>query len=151
MEFPLNAVEKLYFAILQFVVRTGTSDCIAERVWVLSLCDVPNIKAIPESSSWLCGAMPLNISLDQLICVKTSSVFGWYPCAIRVRVYTMTWCGIQFPADSAFPLAVFIYNLTTLPVTRDDRKAVPLQGRTGPESSRRLMLPDFKTACTWRW
>jgi hypothetical protein len=51
MEFPLNVVEKLYFAILQFVVRTGTSDCIAERVWVLSLCDVPNIKAIPESSS----------------------------------------------------------------------------------------------------
>jgi len=30
-------------------------------------------------------------------------------------------------------------------------KAIPLQAWTGPEVSRRLKLPDFKTFGTWRW
>jgi hypothetical protein len=30
-------------------------------------------------------------------------------------------------------------------------KAIPLQALTGPEGSRRLKLPDFKTIGTWRW
>jgi hypothetical protein len=30
-------------------------------------------------------------------------------------------------------------------------KAIPLQALTGPESSRRLRLPNFKTISTWRW
>jgi hypothetical protein len=30
-------------------------------------------------------------------------------------------------------------------------KAIPLQALTGPEGSRRLRLPDFKTISTRRW
>jgi hypothetical protein len=30
-------------------------------------------------------------------------------------------------------------------------KAIPLQGLTGPEGSRRLRLPDFNTNGTLRW
>ena len=30
-------------------------------------------------------------------------------------------------------------------------KAIPLQAWTGPEGSRGLRLPDFKTIGTWRW
>ena len=30
-------------------------------------------------------------------------------------------------------------------------KAIPLQAWTGPQGSRRLRLPDFKTIGTWRW
>ena len=30
-------------------------------------------------------------------------------------------------------------------------KAIPLQAWTGPEVSRKLRLPDFKTVGTWRW
>jgi len=30
-------------------------------------------------------------------------------------------------------------------------KAVPLQAWTGPEGSRRMRLPDFKTIVTGRW
>jgi len=30
-------------------------------------------------------------------------------------------------------------------------KAIPLQAWTGPEGSRRLGLPDFKTIGSWRW
>ena len=30
-------------------------------------------------------------------------------------------------------------------------KGIPLQAWTGPEGSRRMRLPDFKTVDTWRW
>jgi len=30
-------------------------------------------------------------------------------------------------------------------------KAIPLQAWTGPEGSRRLRFPNFKTIGTWRW
>jgi len=30
-------------------------------------------------------------------------------------------------------------------------KAIPLQAWIGPEGSRRLRLPDFKTTSTWKW
>jgi len=33
----------------------------------------------------------------------------------------------------------------------DKGKAIPLQAWTGPEVSRRLRLPDFKTIGTRRW
>jgi len=35
--------------------------------------------------------------------------------------------------------------------TKVKGKAIPLQAWTGPEGSRRLRLPDFKTIDTWRW
>jgi len=31
------------------------------------------------------------------------------------------------------------------------KKAIPLQAWTGPEDSRRMRLPDFKTIGTWKW
>jgi hypothetical protein len=30
-------------------------------------------------------------------------------------------------------------------------KTIPLQAWTGPEGSRKLRLPDFKTIGTWQW
>jgi len=30
-------------------------------------------------------------------------------------------------------------------------KAIPIQAWTGPEASRSLRLPDFKTIGTWKW
>jgi len=36
-------------------------------------------------------------------------------------------------------------------VQRKKGKAIPLQAWTGPEGSRRLSFPDFKTIGTWRW
>jgi len=35
--------------------------------------------------------------------------------------------------------------------TVKEGKAIPLQAWTGPEGSRRLRLPDFKTIRTGRW
>jgi len=43
-------------------------------------------------------------------------------------------------------------TLTTWePMKIKQGKAIPLQAWTGPEGSRRLRLPDFKTISTWRW
>jgi hypothetical protein len=38
-----------------------------------------------------------------------------------------------------------------VPYSTGRGKAVPLQALTGPEGSRRLMLPDFKTIGSSRW
>jgi hypothetical protein len=44
---------------------------------------------------------------------------------------------------------VFLY--TPSPDTLNKGKAIPLQALTGPEGSRRLGLPYFKTIGIWRW
>jgi hypothetical protein len=48
------------------------------------------------------------------------------------------------------------YNVYNKPPARTDdkvkaKKAIPVQSWTGPEGSRRLRLPDFKTIGTQRW
>ena len=40
---------------------------------------------------------------------------------------------------------------TKLRTAKVKGKAIPLQAWTGPEDSRRLRLPDFKTIGTWMW
>jgi len=42
-------------------------------------------------------------------------------------------------SDSTIDLRVYVKG-----------KAIPLQAWTGPESSKRARLPDFKTISTWR-
>jgi len=36
-------------------------------------------------------------------------------------------------------------------IGKGEGKEIALQARTGPEGSRRLRHPDFKTIGTWRW
>jgi hypothetical protein len=38
-----------------------------------------------------------------------------------------------------------------LGICKSKGTAIPVQAWTGPNSSRRLRLPDFKTISTWRW
>jgi len=45
----------------------------------------------------------------------------------------------------------FKFNKDDRKYLRKKGKVIPLQAWTGPEGSRRLRLPDFKTICTWRW
>ena len=47
-----------------------------------------------------------------------------------------------------FILYIYIYIYIYIGYRKD--KAIPLQTWTGPEGSRRLWLPDFKTIGTWR-
>jgi hypothetical protein len=53
-------------------------------------------------------------------------------CKYRPNIYLMTW---HIPTQQC-----------TL-----SKKAIPLQALTGPEGSKRLRLPDFKTVGTWSW
>ena len=43
------------------------------------------------------------------------------------------------------------YNSSSSSSSSSKGKAIPLQTWTGPEGSRRLRLPDFKTIGTLRW
>ena len=44
----------------------------------------------------------------------------------------------------------FCWEMIRVTFVRCSCKAIPLQAWTGPEGSRRLKLPDFKTIGTWR-
>ena len=43
------------------------------------------------------------------------------------------------------------YSETSVNFFQSKGKAIPLQAWTGPEGSRRLRFPHFKTIGTWRW
>jgi len=44
-----------------------------------------------------------------------------------------------------------IHDISSLSDQIYKGKTIPLQAWTGPEGSRRLRFPDFKTIGTWRW
>jgi hypothetical protein len=58
--------------------------------------------------------------------------------------FSNSWVGISFSKLRQFQ-AVILFPV------KGKGKALPLQARTGPESSRRLRHSDFKTIGTWRW
>jgi len=49
------------------------------------------------------------------------------------------------------PIRLWAKILARLNVLTVTGKAIPLHAWTGPEGSRRLRLPDFKTISIWRW
>jgi len=74
--------------------------------------------------------------------------------------------GMSSSCFALFPVCVYKFSSHYLnniifidnrlgPLARDSpcirRKKIPLKVWTGPEGSRRLKLPDFKTIGTWRW
>jgi hypothetical protein len=58
--------------------------------------------------------------------------------------------GGGFAAQRTIRSNLFNFNLLLNPWIPFG-KAVPLEACTGPEGSRKLRLPDFKTIGTWRW
>jgi hypothetical protein len=64
-----------------------------------------------------------------------------------------TWQELEYRLLGPYKkLSVFItVVLKVLGHTLYEVKAIPLQPLTGPEGSRRLRLPDFKTVGTRRW
>jgi len=85
-----------------------------------------------------------------------SNIQHWHHTALNVlKVFKATFpddltCGIKKShtrtnqvnrVDISYSRNVFVPKCKTM----------PLQAWTGPEGSRRLRLPDFKTIGTWRW
>jgi hypothetical protein len=51
----------------------------------------------------------------------------------------------------AMPFSLIEFMMNCTPTCKGKGNAIPLQALTGPEGSRRLRFPDFKTVGTWRW
>jgi hypothetical protein len=94
-----------------------------------------------------CSSQPANFCLINIghqcdRCYWTLLVKPWRGCHwIRIQI----WGGVQRGLD-----LLKCACATTL-TYKGKGKAIPLQAWTGPEGSRRLRLPDFKTIGTWRW
>jgi len=73
------------------------------------------------------------------------------PCAITFQLDSDT-LYFNFSSIEIFPLYFpGIILKIYVEILCSKGKAIQLQAWTGPECSRRLRLPDFKTIGTWRW
>jgi len=76
------------------------------------------------------------------------AVIKFKKCITYVQLWTAAkcvkrWDNLRFIQDERTQMRLIVMY--------GKDKAIPLQTWTGPESSRRLRLPDFQTTGTWRW
>jgi len=58
---------------------------------------------------------------------------------------------VSWPRLLIQPIDSYPPHLDTVLFMFNTGKATPLQAWTGPESSRRVRFPEFKTIGIWRW
>jgi hypothetical protein len=71
-----------------------------------------------------------------------------------VRIYSSILTGRKcnpHDCNNAFANAFYSSVFDGVRTGYSKGKAIPLQALTGPEGSRRVRLPEFKTIGTWRW
>jgi len=86
---------------------------------------------------------------------KTRNFKVWISCLWNIF---KLWCeavclhraNFSHTTASALNLSTW-YSALAFETTYVKGTAIPLQAWTGPEGTRRLRLPDFKTFGTWRW
>jgi hypothetical protein len=96
--------------------------------------------------------------------VTSCHVQHYLPLPIKVRQFSRSavrdlglfiQCSVIYVASVCRNVAVSIFRVMAfgsgVEHLNGKGKAIPLQALTGPEGSRRLRLPDFKTIGTWRW
>jgi hypothetical protein len=97
---------------------------------------------------FLCCSVPQVVKWDEYI---NYSYFGIF------RKFSKNFCGLIWQAVQQ---EIFIRKNWIAPSVgcrvhslwgKGKGNAIPLQAWAGPEGSRRLRLPDFKTVGTWRW
>ena len=91
----------------------------------------------------------------QMVCGKIFSEYVNFPL-LESRLVSLCHWGVWYhwtvSKISHLQSSVEIVSLTQhLAQSGVKGKAIPLQAWRGPEGSRRLRLPDFKTISTWRW
>jgi hypothetical protein len=83
------------------------------------------------------------------------STLLWWGLSFNSLLLHVIYKNVSFLVDVSNITEVFLFVLETSSShscsERKRGKAIPLQDLTGPEGSRRLRLPDFKTPGTWRW
>jgi len=115
------------------IVNCNTNSCI----WSTYLCNLASywLQAVwgwHDSVEIYRSVIVCEIIVDLLVRVQNwlQAVWGWHDSIETCR--------------SVIICEIFVQLLVIV-------KAIPLQAWTGPEGSRRLRLPDFKTIGTWRW
>jgi len=78
-------------------------------------------------------------------------VSGTLLCQYRLPLSTHSQPYVNFKCCGFFEFAARICQEVYWIDRKCKGKVIPLKGWTGPEGSRRLRLPDFKTIGTWRW
>ena len=71
---------------------------------------------------------------------------NWTPNCSAHNTVTTSYSGSLYAPINQNKLHPSVFKLI-----KKKGKAIPLQAWTGPEGSRRLRFPDFKTIGTWRW
>ena len=61
------------------------------------------------------------------------------------------WMNVRSNIKSVLTSLIGVVVFSHLHCIKGKGKAIPLLAWTGPEGSRKLRLPDFKTFGTWRW
>jgi hypothetical protein len=136
-------------SLFGYALRQWLTDCRSSRSTQTSRCCTMNtIKH---------NVVPLSIfELWVTLCfVDRASQYVSIMKPTLCNFYTIYW---QLSASTCFDHYLFFLRRhwtksTSIPIPTFFVKvrAIPLQALTGPEGSRRLRLPDFKTIDTWRW
>jgi hypothetical protein len=98
---------------------------------------------------WVSSLTVMNFHSDASNNVSQNCLYlfsNW--CSQGNRYWLIIFTNRHFSLDFKFVLKHITSPGSLLQVKR---KASPLQAWTGPEGSRRMRLPDFKTVGTWRW
>ena len=93
------------------------------------------------------------IAASVIRCTKLETFRQILPyCAISISMFSPQYwyCKGTIIVESAYNFQVRIHLIMDR-LTPNTGKEIPLQAWTGPEGSRRLRFPDFKTIGTWRW
>ena len=119
-----------------------------------------NLAALPPPSSSDAMSMKPNHNRDtQTSCKLSSSCNSNFPNRLLILLFPLI---IRLPIR--YSSRTFFFGILrhvdvfvevtcwfTVSALSKKGKAIPLQAWTGPEVSRRLRFPDFKTIGTWRW
>ena len=120
--------------------------CLIQQPDSLTCHPPPQHTSLPlPPSPFFVGSLYLTLCLPPLIGFYTLFSFPYFlSLAFLITYQQSIWIYVWLPK-------CFTVNWFIVVKGKDKSKAIPLQAWTGPEGSRRLKLPDFKTVGTWRW
>jgi len=87
----------------------------------------------------------------KVMCVHKNEQVNGSICYSRIPLFYKAVVSFWPFIASLLSRLVSLTPVLSNPKVKGKGKAIPLQAWTGPEGSRRLRFPDFKTVDTWRW
>jgi len=129
------------------------SDMTGHRASVMIICFMVSSLCIKCAVCSKCFAVPA-VQSHKYVADLIIFLLPFYRIILKhcckLRVWCIKWIHICVSGDIVPFSKHCTYTFSEL-VNCVKGKAIPLMAWTGPEGSRRLRLPDFKTIGTWRW